>query len=284
MRDQYKEFVKSDYAERIQEYNRVYQYLDKYMNAPESNHIFERNPQVKENKTVWTIWFQGLDKCTTLSKLCIDSVKKNLPEGYDYIILTEVNLKEFIILPEYIWNKYRQGLITKTHLSDIIRVELLSTYGGCWIDSTVFCSEPIRSCMISGSLFLFRDPEILQPVIKVNSWWIYSEKGNSLIRKIRDILYDYWMSEDDLKHYFLIHIIMARLLDEDEFTDILNDMPFFSDSKAHILWNRINDRFSHVEWLRIKDSSPVHKMSNKRKILRGDIQNFYSVFMEGGLK
>ena len=32
------------------------------------------------------------------------------------------------------------GQITKTHLSDLLRLELLIRYGGTWIDATVFCT------------------------------------------------------------------------------------------------------------------------------------------------
>ena len=39
--------------------------------------------------------------------------------------------------------KVDNGVITLTHLSDIIRMALLAKYGGFWIDSTVFVTKPI---------------------------------------------------------------------------------------------------------------------------------------------
>lgn len=278
------EFVKKDHISDELEYSRVYRYLDKYMTAPQSVPAYDPNSTVKNNRTVWTLWLQGIERRPALVKKCMDSVESNLPEGYDYIILTEENLKDYISLPDYIFCKYKEGFITKTHLSDLIRVELLSVYGGCWIDATVFCSEPIRPYMLSGNLFFFQDSIMVKLTLKMSSWWIYSVKDNPMIKRTRDILYEYWKSEYEIKHYYLLHIAMSKLFDEEEYAGMLRNMPYFSSSSAHVLWGKMNERFSIGEWEIIKEISPVHKMSNKQKMLRGDIRNYYSVFMEGGLK
>lgn len=277
------EFIKNDYIADELEYSRVYRYLDWYMSAPEYTPSYAPNPKVKINKTVWTLWLQGMVKRPVLVKRCMDSVERNLPEEYEYIILTEKNLKDYISLPEHIMRKYKEGIITKTHLSDLIRVELLSTYGGCWVDATVFCSEPIRPYMLSGDLFFFQDSVMVRPVIKMSSWWIYSVKDNPMIKRTRDILYEYWKSENEMKHYYLLHIIMSKLLDENKYKEMLWKMPYFDNSSAHVLWGKMNARFSKEEWEIIKEISPVHKLSNKHRFLRGDILRFYGAFMEGDL-
>lgn len=279
------EFVRKQYIEEELEYSRVYRYLDRYMCATGNGSVYTPKQEVKENKTIWSLWLQGLDRITKLSELCMDSVRRNLPEGFDYVVLTEETMSDYIQLPDYIWDKYRLGMISRTHMSDVIRLELLCTYGGCWIDSTVFCSEPIRPYMISGDLFFFQDSIMSQPVIKMSNWWIYSIKEYPLIIKTRDILFESWKNEDRIVNYYLFHIIMSRLLDEGEFKGLLRmKMPYFSNSSAHILWGKMGSRYSQEEWEIIKEVSPVHKLSNKDKFLRGDIFNYYCAFMDGLLK
>lgn len=40
--------------------------------------------------------------------------------------------------PKYIEEKWKRGVITHTHMTDLLRLELLIRYGGTWIDATVF--------------------------------------------------------------------------------------------------------------------------------------------------
>lgn len=82
---------------------------------------------------------QGMENAPALVQKCYESLKINLKDR-EIILITAQNRKEYAILPDYIEEKYRKGIITHTHFSDLLRVELLCKYGGTWIDSTVYCS------------------------------------------------------------------------------------------------------------------------------------------------
>ena len=39
-----------------------------------------------------------------------------------------------------VMEKWEKGIITHTHMTDLLRLELLIKYGGMWIDATVLCT------------------------------------------------------------------------------------------------------------------------------------------------
>ena len=84
---------------------------------------------------VWTAWFQGLEYAPELVKKCVTSFTKlNCDE---VIVITESNYSDYVTIDESIISKFNAGVINYTSFSEIIRLQLLSTYGGFWIDSTV---------------------------------------------------------------------------------------------------------------------------------------------------
>ena len=75
-----------------------------------------------------------------LVKMCNDRLRQVLPDEAEIHMITEKNYKEYVELPDYIIQKFKTGKMSITALSDVLRVALLSEYGGFWIDSTVFVS------------------------------------------------------------------------------------------------------------------------------------------------
>ena len=103
---------------------------------------FDKTYTEKEHKTadkIWICWFQGMDNAPDLVKKCYQSVVKNNPDK-KVIVITEKNISDYVTFPEYIVTKWKQGVITHTHMTDLLRLELLITYGGLWLDATVLCT------------------------------------------------------------------------------------------------------------------------------------------------
>ena len=94
--------------------------------------------QQRSNK-VWVCWLQGMDAAPELVQRCYRSLQENLTDR-EIILLTEDNYRQYVSFPEHIQQKIDTGVITRTHFSDLLRLELLIRHGGTWIDATVFCS------------------------------------------------------------------------------------------------------------------------------------------------
>lgn len=285
MAEHFEKFIHKDYIRQEYEFSSFYRYLDKYRRAD----LYEverpgRNTTAAVDKTIWVMWLQGIEKAPELVKKCYDSIDKNKPDGFQTIFLTLHNLSEYITLPDYIWEKYNGGIISSTHLSDIIRLELLATYGGCWIDATVFCGDKIPAYMLSD-MFMFRLESVLStPVIKMSNWWIAADIENRIIHATRRMLYDYWRQEDQLGNYFLFHIIMSKVIDEDSACQaIFQSIPYFNSRNAHVLQGKLGMQHSDAEWQIIKRSSAIQKLSYKTRYIQGDGYNYYTALLEGKL-
>lgn len=265
------------------EYRRTYQYLSKYSINRKDESCFE-NESIRADKTIWICWLQGIKNAPDLVRICIESVKRNMPEDFDLVLLSGDNLYKYLKLPRYIYDKLHRGIITKTHFSDIIRAEILYLYGGCWVDATVYCSGKIPDYMLSGELFLFQWSVMDQSVLTISSWWIYAKKGSGLFRDIRNLLYNYWSKEQKLRNYYLFHIMFAKVVDGNSFyKSIIQSIPYFNNSTPHTLAARMPLPFNQQEWNIIKSQSDIHKLTYKNKILQGDIYNYYMALCDGKL-
>ncbi len=277
------DFVYEKYVEESLRFSEVYKYLDKYVN--EKIYLYtdeKKRTDVKENKTIWILWMQGEKNAPRLIQRCIESVRNHKPTDSSVIVLDANNLEEFINLPEYITQKYREGKISKTHFSDLVRLELLAKYGGCWVDASVFCSKKIPKVITDGELFFFKSSFMDHPMYKGSSWWIYAKAGNRLICGARNALFNYWKHEDELRDYYLIHIVIAKLIDNDlECRRLYNEMPTIGNMQPHVLWEKLDKEYNRDEWKWIADSSYVHKLSYKRHIVMGDTYNFYNALLDG---
>ena len=103
---------------------------------------------------IWILWYQGLAEAPFIVRKCIDSWVKENP-GWDVVILDKDNLGEYMVLDlpdEKLTN------LSLTTQSDMVRLQLLSEYGGVWVNSTTLCMKPlddwIEDCLDSG-FFVF---------------------------------------------------------------------------------------------------------------------------------
>lgn len=267
------------------QYRKVCNYLNKYMNFEElGDSITITNDKVKIDRTIWICWLQGIDNAPNLVKKCYKSIMENKPEDYDLVLLTSENIMNYITLPQFIIDKYEKNIITKTHLSDIIRTELLVMYGGCWVDATVFCSQKIPQYMLSGNMFVFKWSVFDKSILKMSSWWMYSQRQSLIMKEVRSVLYNYWKKENIIRNYFLFHIIFSKIVDRNSFNQTLfNEIPYVNNSNPHILQGKFKLEYDNEIWNIIRGLSSVHKLTYKNRYLQGDIYNFYMALLQGDL-
>lgn len=278
-------FVHEEYIAQELRFSELYHYLDQYATKDIYNiEDLAGNAKVENSRIIWIMWMQGMENAPEIIKKCYDSILKNKPENYNVILLSDENVRDYVNLPDYIWDKYDKKIISETHLSDIIRLELLAAYGGCWIDATVFCNSAIPEYMLSD-MFLFKLSSVLsKPVIQMSSWWLAADKKNRIIHAARHILHEYWKNEMFLRDYYLLHIIMSKIIDEDSSCrSIFQDIPFFNSANAQTLVNKLGQPYSEKQWNILKDISLVQKLTYKKRYIKGDVYNYYMALLEGKL-
>lgn len=270
---------------REYQYRMVYQNLDRYVKYKSINDtILMKNTKVKLNQTIWICWLQGMDDAPIIVRKCYESIKRNTPDTFDIEVITEKTINDYVSFPPFIYEKVKKGIISKTHFSDIIRTELLYQYGGCWIDATVFCSRKIPDYMLSGDLFFFKWSIMDISVLPGSSWWMYAKQNNKIIREVRNVLYAYWKNENKLINYYLYHIILAKIVNNDATNRILyDDMIYCNNSTPQILYSLLAEQFNEERWKILNEQTPVHKLSYKRNFIWGDIESFFIALMKGKL-
>jgi hypothetical protein len=171
----------------------------------------------------------GLDNSPTLIKKCFDSWKKYNP-SWEIIFLDETNLEKYINWSTY-FSKDKLEVIKKknlpAHYSDIIRMILLSKYGGLWVDATTFCITPLDSWLpeyIHEGFFAYGSDK---KTIFMMNWFIYSEPNNYIIEQWSKKTIEYYENKIIASPY-LIHIDLFKKIYEKDiiFKNIWNKVPY----------------------------------------------------------
>lgn len=224
----------------------------------------DNSPHNMSNK-VWVCWFQGIDNAPDLVKKCYWSLKKNLSDR-EIILITSENMDEYVEFPQHILDKWKKGKITYTHMTDLLRLELLIKYGGMWIDSTVLCTKKrneIPDYFFNSDLFLY---QILKPgrdgqAQPISSWLISAKTNNKILIMTRYLCYEYWKNNDEMVDYFLFHDFMTIALEhnKEEWQKIIPR----DNAAPHMLLLRLFDEYDEETWKAINNQTPFHKLTYK---------------------
>ena len=221
------------------------------------------NNSKKHSNTIWLLWLQGIENAPNLVKKCYQSMLDNLSD-YNIVLLTEHNYRDYVEFPDYIQRKIDEGIITKTHMSDLLRLELLNRFGGTWIDATVYCSDTnIPEYMLKSDLFLFQNlkPGLDGQCTCISSWFITASTGNPILLMTQKLLYEYWKNNTKMTDYFLFHDFFQ--LSIEAYPEEWNKVIPFSNSTPHILLLRMFEQYDQKMWDAVKMQVPFHKLSYK---------------------
>lgn len=238
----------------------IYEYCEnKYAkNIPE----IDVDEYLPDKDVIWCCWLQGLKQAPLIVQLCIESLKRF---GKEVRILTAENISEYVEIPDYIMRKWKEGAMTDTHFSDILRIELLAERGGLWIDATVFCSDSGAIINILDGIDLFAYSFAMRMDLTKNilfdSWFLYSSKRNTIITETRDMLREYWMNEDSLKHYYLFHLCFSGCCRRHP--NEWEKIPVFSMEPCHILQQEMLGDYNEKRWKQLMGMSGIHKLTYK---------------------
>lgn len=218
-----------------------------------------------QSKKVWVCWFQGMENAPDIVQICFESMKEHLTDR-EIILITSENMFDYVQFPNFVIHKWNQGKITHTHMTDLLRLELLIRYGGLWLDSTVFCSRNINEIpdyYFNSDLFMY---QLLKPgrdghASYISSWLISAKSNNKLLMATRELLYSYWRENNNMWDYFLLHDFISMVFEfyPDDWKRIVPK----DNATPHILLLRLFDKFDEQMWHAVKEEAPFHKLSYK---------------------
>ena len=249
---------------RLASENRFLRKLRKKYRKFIAQHQPSAEPRQRSNK-VWVCWLQGMDTAPEIVQRCYASLQEHLTDR-QIILLTEENYHSYVTFPTHIQQKIDSGIITPTHMSDLLRLELLVSHGGTWIDATVFCSGgQIPGYMLDSDLFMFQKlkPGLDGSATCISSWFITACTNHPILALTRDLLYRYWEKHNSLVDYFLIHDCFQLAIEK--YPQLWKAVVPFPNSVPHILLLRLFEPYDSDMWDAVRNQTPFHKLTYKFK-------------------
>ena len=150
--------------------------------------------QVNSNipKIIWILWYQGLSEAPVIVQKCVNSWIKLNPT-WQVIVLSKDDLDEYIRLdlPEK-----KLASLPLAKRSNLIRLQLLSEYGGVWADATTLCVKPL-DCWVydytSSGFFAFSSPG---PDRLLSTFFLASEKGCPIVTRLRQLYVQFFSNNN----------------------------------------------------------------------------------------
>ncbi|TGG39297.1 capsular biosynthesis protein [Duncaniella freteri] len=232
-------------------------------------------------KKIWICWWQGIDNAPSLVRKCYDSFKSHLP-NWEIIVITKENYSLYVAFPDYITQKWESGIISNTHMSDLLRTELIIRHGGMWVDSTILCtSNNIPISIINSNLFFYQSlkPGADGHTVLCSTWLIYGKPGSQILLLTRELLYNYWRTKNKIDDYFIFHyfLTMACKFYPDEYAKI----PQFDNATPHILLLNLFKKFDKNYWSDLCRTTCFHKLSYKldSELVKNSQDTYYNFIM-----
>ena len=261
----------------------VASYWDEVLNDYEQNKIEKvelksKIDLVDSEKIIWQYWGQGVDgnNLPEIVKKCFESVDQYRGE-YRVVRLSDATLSEYLDLPNHIIEKYRSGVMGATHFSDVVRVALLSVYGGVWLDATILLTAPLVDHLCGDDWFLYQRDENQEDKkqwrrtyayyfgwhkdfkVRVLSSVMYAKSQSLVFKDWFNLLSYYWEQCDVMLDYFFFQIMINQYLQRYP----KRNCHVESDCLPNMLQCYFTGSYKRYSILEILSKESIHKLSYK---------------------
>lgn len=237
---------------------------------------------------VWICWWQGEAHAPEIVKKCLRSIRENLPEDKaDIRVITFENYNEYVFFSDSIVKRFHDGALSLTHLSDVLRAQLLCRYGGLWLDATCLLWDKRSAEILLQYPFYTRKQGGASNELDVVSgrWATYLVKGPanfSLFGFWVEAFEAYWEKYDSLLNYFIFDYITAVAYDNlAEVKWILDAVPV-NNMASEVLSGWCNKPFDRHNLELLTSQNWLFKMTYKMQMHEKTPQGedtFYHVVM-----
>jgi len=137
-------------------------------------------------RTIWTYW--NSEELPYVIKYCISTWKTH-NKDHDIVLLTDANIKRY--LPGFEPSQFRHA-DSPARVSDCIRLNILSQYGGIWMDASIICNKPlewVHQELLRGKEFFgyYLDEFTTNPQYPViESWFFACIPKSKFVKSWRD--------------------------------------------------------------------------------------------------
>jgi len=195
---------------------------------------------MKTNKTIWMCWFQGENhrSLNNHNRACIKKWRDLNPD-WDIKVLSSKTIPEYV--PEYsdiLNNSPRRKMPA---MSDLVRILLLSKYGGVWADASVYPMLPLSEfydkVVNETGFFAYRFVPRMEKrtgIKETVSWFLCADHADHyLIKRWKE---EFVKKFQSLKRwpYFTFHSTLSYLYDTDpKIKEIIDSMVHIHEGIPH---------------------------------------------------
>ena len=201
---------------------------------------------------------------------------------YKICFIDEQNFSNYVELPNHIMDKFKAGKISRTHLSDIIRINLLEQYGGLWLDSTILITEPLSKYKNYWKMPFFtqkfcherdnnnRYARTFRCYVSYARWAGFIQGSailhNPLYTFMKEFYNEYWRDFDDVIDYVLMDFMMDIAYDNIPFVHKeMDDVPI-NNVNTWTTNMHLNDLYEKFPFDKVIKDTFLNKLSWKKKI------------------
>ena len=264
---------------------------DKFKDYWKNYQVQESIPDCDEKlrNKIWICWWQGIDNAPEIVKACVNTIKRNAGE-YEVIVITDDNCKDYVQFPDWLEEKRKKGVFSRTHYSDLLRMSILAKYGGIWIDSTFFCTGRSFEDYMKMPLWSIKRPDYLHCSIASGYFAGYSlgcgYENQWMFKVIRDFLFNYWAECDKLIDYLLVDY--AVVLAQKHNVKIANAFSKIRPNNKYCdeLYKVLGQPYDEGLWKKICKDTVLYKLTWKQSFAKevDGKPTFYGMMIEGKLK
>ena len=245
---------------------------------------------ITPEKNIWVLWWQGKEEMPELVQACYQSVTEHCGE-FNVILLHKDNISDYVELPDYILRQFETGSISVTHLSDIIRVNLLKTRGGIWMDATLLLTDDIDK-IHAGNAFFTGRTEYTSRYVSRGRWTVFfwccmHSEGSLLFSLLADIFENYWRNHRCLTEYFLLDYAVCLCYDNLPWAKESLDSISSDEMRLYDLSKALNTAYSAPLYDEITKRSKIHKLSYKtdarQTTKKGEMTNYGYILQHYGI-
>jgi hypothetical protein len=204
---------------------------------------------------IYMYWDQGWNSAPAVVQSCRRQAEL-MSEGFNLHFLDFHSASQLVNIPKIVRDRLRSN---PTKYSNIVRCDLLSRYGGIWIDATVFITTPLLQLMphIENRYFSYtRKDQIL------SNWMMISPQGHIIPTLMRDVQISWWLKTDELPAYRWFHYLFEAFNNlHPEFKNEWNLRYPISSSKAYLLAKFLNHEYNEEIMQHICKYTFVQKLS-----------------------
>ena len=216
---------------------------------------------IGESANIWCCWWQGEEQMPELVKQCYHLLKLHCG-SHPVKLLTKENYQQYIEFPPYVMTLFHSGNITIPQFSDIMRMYLVSTYGGIWIDSTYWITKPFT---ISSEPFVsVKSGNSHDPFIPRGRWsgnFVGGAKGAKYFSFMYEALINYWNKHDQLINYFLIDYFTQ--IAYTSFPDVKEQIDLYTHLCPNLTTLNMNEPYDEIQLKHIIEKNNFLKLSWK---------------------